>query len=105
MSLAQVLSAYLALNLLVTVAFFSLKVAARIGTGRNESATLRLHYLVLSAVFILTLIHPLIPRKPIFEPTAKVWSAPSLETFSSDFKAAGRGGYLTFATRSGTTAL
>ncbi|MCM2323597.1 MAG: M56 and MltD domain-containing protein [Oligoflexia bacterium] len=51
------------------------------------------------------MLHPLIPKKAIFEPTAKVWSAQSLKTFSRDFTAPDQGGYLSFPTGNGAAAL
>jgi membrane-bound lytic murein transglycosylase D len=109
MSLAQVLSTYLTLNLLVAVAFLALKAAAKLGVyfGRASSGRveLRLHYVVLSTIFVLIAIHPLLPKNPIFEPAAKVWSAQSLKTFSQDYISSDKGGFLALSSKSGTSAL
>ena len=109
MSLTQILSTYLALNLLVAVAFVSLRASSQfkkqIGKTLDGGATLRLHYIVLSAIFIIALVHPFIPKKTIFEPPAKVWSAQSLKTFSQDFTASDQGGYLSFPTKMGTATI
>ncbi|OFZ54123.1 MAG: hypothetical protein A2428_08780 [Bdellovibrionales bacterium RIFOXYC1_FULL_54_43] len=109
MSLAQLLSTYVTLNLLVAVAAIALITVEKIGAWRGwrvrGRAALRLHYFVLSMVLLICVIHPLIPKKPFFEPPAKVWSAQSLKTFSRDFAAIDKGGYLAFPAANGTAIL
>lgn len=107
MSLAQVLSTYLNMNLLILVGFLGLglfslglkKTGFRLGSG----AELKLHYLVMLAVLGLTVIHPLLPRNEVFSSAAKVWSAQSIKSF--DYTAPDKGGYLSVPTPMGTSTL
>jgi beta-lactamase regulating signal transducer with metallopeptidase domain len=98
MSLAQALSAYLKLNLLIAMAFLSLKIVRLICErylGRPSPGTeLRMHYVILTAIVAITMAHPFFPKLQIFEPAAKVWSAPSLENFSQHIESSDQGGYL-----------
>ncbi len=98
MSLAQVLSNYLTTNILVVVGYLALSrarwLANRIGRSAGAGAELRLHYAVLATILFLTLVHPLLPKRPFFQPAAKVWSAQSIKTFSKDYTAPDRGGFL-----------
>jgi beta-lactamase regulating signal transducer with metallopeptidase domain len=100
MSLAQILSTYVTLNILVMLAFAVLW-AWRYLTEKKDSQTsasseLRVHYIVLGAIIAITLIHPFLPKKPIFQPAAKVWSAQSIKSFPDQYKAPDKGGYLNF---------
>jgi len=97
-SLAQALSTYVNLNLLVALAisgsgicFWFLK---KLGHEISSRAELTLHYFLLSAILILTFIHPFLPRNEIFAPAARVWSASSIKNFSEDYTASDKGGYL-----------
>lgn len=109
MSFAQALTTYLTLNFLVAVAFIVLRVAFEISnrttSSSNGTSTLRLNYAVLGVIFLITVAHPFIPKKPIFQPPAKVWSAQSLKTFSKDYSSADQGGYLSIPIQSGTATL
>lgn len=109
MSLAQILSTYMNLNLLILVGFFGLglfslalkKTKFRIGSG----VELRLHYTVLLAVLGFSAIHPFLPRNEVFAPAAKFWSAPSIKNFGKEGAAADKGGYLILPTPMGPSTL
>ena len=97
MSLAQVLSTYAALNILLATAFLILKfseyVSAKFQRQSSAETELRIHYMGLGAVIAIALIHPLFPKLGVFEPAAKVWSAESITDFSVQFTSANQGGY------------
>lgn len=99
MNLAGILSTYLLLNLLIAVSYIGLKLARTLSDkflGRPLAGyELRIHYLVLTMIMVITLLHPFLPHLEVFEPIAKVWSAPSLKDFSGQFQAGDQGGYLT----------
>jgi membrane-bound lytic murein transglycosylase D len=109
MSLAQALSTYVNINILILIGFVGLslfsfllkKIKLNIGAGTE----LRLHYSVMTLIVCLTLIHPLLPKNEVFSPAAKVWSAQSLRSFNQDYTAADRGGFLSLSTPVGTSTL
>lgn len=109
MSLAQVLSTYLNMNLLIAIGFAGLglfsfalkKTGFRLGSGTE----LKLHYLMMLVVLGLTAIHPLLPRAEVFSPAAKVWSAQSIKSFGEDYTAPDKGGYLSLPTPIGTSTI
>lgn len=109
MSLAQVLSTYLNMNLLILIGFANLalfsfalkKTGFRLGSGTE----LKLHYIVMLVVLGLTAIHPLLPRAEVFPPAAKVWSAQSIKSFGEDYAAPDKGGYLSLPTPIGTSTI
>lgn len=107
MSLAQILSSYLNLNLLILIGFAGLAVFSFIlrfaGLRFASKSELKLHYFMLMAILGLTAIHPLLPRQEVFSPAAKVWSAPSIQSFANTYGSAQRGGYLSFPTPTGTS--
>lgn len=98
MSLAQVLSTYLNLNLLLLVGLTGLSLFSfalrKAKTNLGAGTELRLHYAVMTIILILTLIHPLLPKNEVFSPAAKVWSAQSIQSFGRDDSAIDKGGYL-----------
>lgn len=108
MSLAQVLTTYLSLNLMVLVAWGGLAAFAFILKQFNlrlsSRAELKIHYgavfailsLALVQTFLQPLIQPLIPQKDFFQPPIKVWSASSLQTFGQQIAAEKNEGYLSF---------
>ncbi len=107
MSLAQVLSTYSTLNLIVALGFLFLYfysfVAKKFQKEISSGVELRLHYFILSSIFTITSLHPFFPNKAFFEPAAKVWSGKSLKEFPSEYAVADKGGYMSFPTMSGTT--
>lgn len=107
MSLAQTLSTYLNMNILIVIGFVGLgtfaiilkKISWRLGAGTE----LKFHYMVMLIILGLTLIHPLLPRNEIFSPAAKVWSAPSMKNFADQYSAPDKGGFLSLPTPLGPT--
>lgn len=83
MSLAQVLSTYVNMNLLILIGFFGLLLFSFVLKGlrmrMSSSTELKLHYSVLLIIFALSAVHPFLPKSEVFSPAAKVWSAPSIK--------------------------
>lgn len=105
MSLAQTLSTYLTLNLLIVVGFAGTmgfcRVASFIKRPMGSRSELTLNYSLLSAIAAITLIQSFLPKATFFEPPAKVWSAQSIRTFSKDYTSPDKGGYLAIPTKEG----
>lgn len=93
MSLAQALSTYVTLNILIIIGAASLYLFTFF-QAKNYAFILKLHYKAIFAVILLAAFQPFLPRNKIFEPTAKVWSAQSIKSFSSDYDFAKNGGYI-----------
>jgi membrane-bound lytic murein transglycosylase D len=108
-SLAQALTSYLTLNLLVAMGFGCLlfySTSCRIMKMRIASRIeLKLHYGILSMVIIFFVAHPLLPKNELFTPTARVWSAKSIKSFGQDFVTPEKGGYLALPTFSGQSSV
>jgi membrane-bound lytic murein transglycosylase D len=108
-SLAQALSTYLNMNVLIVIGFVGLglfsTVIKRTKLNLGAGAELRLHYAVITIILTLTVIHPLLPRSKVFFPAAKVWSAQSIKSFGQDYTAPDQGGYLSLPTPMGTSTL
>lgn len=98
MSLAQTLSTYITLNLLVAFAFLGLRLVwvltHRNGTRSCVKAELKLHYSILATIALIIFFYPFFPRSEIFRPAAKVWSAQSMKSFPSEYTASEQGGFL-----------
>ncbi|MBF0363870.1 MAG: hypothetical protein HQK49_22820 [Oligoflexia bacterium] len=108
MSLAQALSTYVTLNILIMIVPLSLllliffinysysKYSKYSKCSISAKSLLNLHYKLLALIIVITIIHPLLPHKDFFKPrvAAKVWSAQSIKTFSKDYTATENGGYL-----------
>jgi membrane-bound lytic murein transglycosylase D len=107
MSLAQAISTYFCANLMVLMGFLGLGlfsfILKKIKLNIGSATELKLHYTLMLIIFGLTLIHPLFPKSEVFSPAAKVWSAPSIESFKNDFAMSSHGGYLSLPTPSGTS--
>ncbi|MES2962699.1 MAG: M56 and MltD domain-containing protein [Bdellovibrionota bacterium] len=83
MTFAQALTAYIALNAMVAIAYLGLKAHAFATRGRVSARTeLSFHYAVLTFTIGLSFAQPLMPKREFFEPPAKVWSAASLNEFA-----------------------
>jgi hypothetical protein len=106
-SLAQTLSTYLTLNLLIVVGFAGVRsisfIAGFLKQPMSSRSELTLHYALLSAIVAITLTHPLLPKAKLFEPPAKVWSAQSIRTFSKDYTSPDKGGYLAVPIKEGVS--
>ncbi len=107
MTLAQSLSTYLNLNLLLIVGFLGLRLfsltLSRRGLRLQAGVELRLHYTVFLVILGLTAIHPMLPRNQVFSPAAKVWAAQSIKSFAQDYTMPDQGGYLSLPTPRGTS--
>lgn len=109
MSLAQALSTYLNLNILIALSFCGLaffSFALRVLNKPMKSQTqLELHYIALTILIVFAVIQPFLPANEVFNPAAKVWSAQSIKTFSQDYTTPDKGGYLTVPTFRGSSSL
>jgi membrane-bound lytic murein transglycosylase D len=107
MSLAQVLSAYLNLNLLIFIGVIGLRlfslIIKNLKLNLGAGTELKLHYVVMTCILILTVIHPLLPKNEVFSPAAKVWSAQSMKSFGEDYTLKNSGGYLSLSNSMGAT--
>jgi beta-lactamase regulating signal transducer with metallopeptidase domain len=108
-SLAQVLSTYVNINLLIVIGFVGLGlfsiVTKKIKMRMDAGLELKLHYGLLIMILAFTVFHPFLPRNEIFSPAAKVWSAQSIKSFGEDYAASDKGGYLSLPTPMGTSIL
>jgi membrane-bound lytic murein transglycosylase D len=81
---AQIASGYITANILIAFAFIIAATSSTVfkGIGRSLSnrAELKFHYSLLSVFMMLMVASPLLPKKEIFEPVAKIWSAQSRAT-------------------------
>lgn len=109
MSLAQVLSTYININLLIVIGFVGLGifsiVTKKIKMRMDAGLELKLHYGLLIMILAFTVFHPFLPRNEIFSPAAKVWSAQSIKSFGKDYAASDKGGYLSLPTPMGASIL
>lgn len=101
MSLAQALTSYLNLNLMLLLAALTLFLLEKFQKRVHASSFLRLHYLALTLILGFSLVHPFLPRTPIFEPAAKVWSAKSMKSFSEEAEFATSSGFLSLSGEKG----
>ncbi|MGE3261684.1 MAG: M56 and MltD domain-containing protein [Bacteriovoracia bacterium] len=95
--LAVILSSYLALNVLVLLAWGILVICTlalkKAASPISASALLRLHYFTLPLLLACTLASSLIPGEN-FRPAARVWSASSMRNFNQDYQRSEGGGFL-----------
>ncbi|MEK7357044.1 MAG: M56 and MltD domain-containing protein, partial [Bdellovibrionota bacterium] len=105
MTFAQVISAYLALNVSIAIAFVALKLFSwTFGRRVSARAELSLHYSVLTFTVVVIFAQPFLPKREFFKPPAKVWSAESARDLSGRDPVVREGGYLSFSSeRSGPT--
>jgi beta-lactamase regulating signal transducer with metallopeptidase domain len=98
MNLAQTLSSYINLNILIVIGFAGLAAFAGIIklAKMNLSAVtvLKLHYATLAAIVVVAALQPLLPKNQGFTAVAKVWSSPTLESFNSHYDDSRSEGYL-----------
>ena len=94
MSLAEFLTLYLTLNILIIFGYFSLRTIFSNIKNFTAHAKLKWNYFLILSILGISLIHPLIPNKIFFNPTAKIWTASSNKTFSQDYNHTDHGGYL-----------
>ena len=100
MSVAPILTAYINMNILVIVGYLSL-VLYPILTGFLKKAIaarslLKMHYTVLSILFLLILLYPVLPESKAFYPSVQIWSAQSKDTFAEEYSPPDNKGYYVF---------
>lgn len=83
MTFATLASTYLTANILVALAFILLLLVTL--RPLHRGVELKLHYFLLGTVITLSLLHPLLPKKEIFKPIAKVWVAESSRAIADDY--------------------
>lgn len=98
MNLAQSLSSYFSLNLMVMIAFMSLKLFHFLlpffAKTLSSASELKIHYSVLGTLIGIIFLQPLMPKAEIFQPSIKLWSAESIRSFPSQYNAPDTGGYI-----------
>ena len=101
MNFAQIATSYIAANILLTMALLLLASATLFLQITKKPLTHRIelksHYFCLSLLFLLFAIHPYLPKKELFPPIARVWSATSGKTFAREYQS---GGFIGIPTRS-----
>ncbi len=101
MTLLEWLSTYVTLNFLVAAAYLGFRICSQVlgyfGQIQSSQNELRTHYSALFFILTLTGASSLVPSSEFFEPIAKVWSAPSLKSFSSQLSNPESGGHLAVA--------
>ena len=97
MSLAETLTLYFTLNILIVTVWSGLKLLFKKNLRFTFYSKLKWYYYLLFSIVTITALHPLIPKTQIFRPTAKIWTAKSLESFAHDYNSADSGGYLNFS--------
>ncbi len=92
-------TSFLNFNVLLILAPMILSVLEKLWQKSPErlsaKSLLNIHYFFLSLVFLGALIHPFIPQSDFLVSSAKIWMAPSLKSFDSQFKISEPGGYMT----------
>lgn len=105
MTFVQFLCGYFNLNLLIAVAFSALSlfdlVLTKLKLEMRSSAHLQLSYAAFTLLIIFSLLHPLLPTQEFFEPTIKVWSAKSINSFTRDYHVSSDRGFLGFSSTPG----
>lgn len=98
MSQLPILSTYAAMNLLIAMAYLILQVGRCLTSIGREHTTaqseLRVHYVVLSAIFVTAVSYPFLPRYSAFQPIVKVWSAQSIKKFAVQYSVISHNGYI-----------
>jgi membrane-bound lytic murein transglycosylase D len=93
MSFALCLSFYLTLNALLAVGFLTLAGVSRL-FRRSAHEELKLHYAMLTLIFVFSLSPFLFSSGNIFSPPVKIWSASSMQTFNLEYTPTAREGIL-----------
>lgn len=101
MSLAQSLSIYISLNVLIGLGFIiietSFRLLRKIKYEISSRQKLQINYGALLIILSVIAIQPLLPKNDFFVPTAKVWSAESTHSFYIQYKDPSDAGYLSFS--------
>jgi membrane-bound lytic murein transglycosylase D len=95
MSLVQIVSTYINMNILIIAGFLSLllyqKLTGYIKRSIGAESLLKLNYAILTILFIILITYPFLPAKKVFTPSAKIWSAQSINTFNIDYSSDNEG--------------
>ncbi|MGZ3817860.1 MAG: M56 family metallopeptidase, partial [Bdellovibrio sp.] len=101
MSLAQSLSAYFTLNILIILGFLitwtSFWVFSKFKIEISYGTKLQISYWAILIAIVIAVFQPILPKNNFFVPTAKVWSAESVKSFYTQYSAPTDSGYLSFA--------
>ena len=95
--ISALLSFYLTLNLVIAlgaVVLLSVHLVNRRWPVLRSHEELKLHYRVLLAIPILTLVSRFFRSAFVFQPYVKVWSAPSIQAFSQQYSDAATAGVI-----------
>lgn len=100
MSFAHILTAYININLLVIAGYLCLMLypilAGLVKKAIAARSLLKLHYAVLSILFLLILFYPLLPDSNAFYPSVQIWSSQSQDTFNEDYSPPDNEGFFVF---------
>ncbi|MGZ3772597.1 MAG: M56 family metallopeptidase [Pseudobdellovibrionaceae bacterium] len=100
MSLAQVLSSYFTLNILIALGFFIIWISSYVfhkwSIEISSRGKLQINYWALFIILIIIALQPFVPKNDFFVPTVKVWSAESEKTFYKQYTDPTEPGYLSF---------
>ena len=109
MNLAQALTSYINLNLLIAIGFLGLSSLSwtlrQLNRQLKSKTELDLQYVALAFLLTLTVVQPFVPTKKFFEPTLKIWAAQSMEDFPKDYSVLHGRGYLSLPSLAGPSSL
>ena len=88
MSLANILNAYININLLVITGFLSMvlyQLLAYFGRkSLGSGSLLKLHYAVIVILFCLIFSYSLLPERKVDFPSIRIWSAQTGQTYTGE---------------------
>jgi membrane-bound lytic murein transglycosylase D len=98
MTLTEILTNYITLNILIvsgslSLMFYPILMGLAKRVVRSNSL-LRIHYTVLSTLIIVILIYPVFPEKEIFSPPVKIWSAQPIKASGAEYSSNDNRGYI-----------
>jgi membrane-bound lytic murein transglycosylase D len=98
MSLAQFITFYLNLNILIGIGFLGLGLATYLLKAFKKNiksrSELRLHYNIFILILGLAFVQIFLPKNEIFSPAVRVWTADSIKNFAKDYAHESNSGYL-----------
>jgi membrane-bound lytic murein transglycosylase D len=100
MSFVHILTAYINMNMLVIAGYLSLVLypimAGLVKKTIAARSLLKMHYAVLSILFLSILFYPVLPENNTFYPSVQIWSAQSKDTFIEDYTPPDSEGFFVF---------
>jgi hypothetical protein len=100
MSFIHILTAYINMNMLVIAGYLSLVLypimAGLVKKTIAARSLLKMHYAVLSILFLSILFYPVLPENNTFYPSVQIWSAQSKDTFIEDYTPPDSEGFFVF---------